>query len=119
MRKRPASGCDSNPRYGLSKRRKSRRYSNVLDRIRYPVLGETLRRLRPEIPDIEQRADLPARALGNDDGIWLRHRLQPCGEIGGLADDCVLLRRTGADQIANNDEPRGDADADLQPFRRL
>ena len=77
-------------------------------------LGKALQRLRPEIHDLEPRADLPARALGNHDGVRLGQRLQAGGEVGRFADDRLLLRRAGADQIADHHQPGGDADAHLQ-----
>ena len=43
--------------------------------------------------------------------------LQACGEVGGLADHRLLLRRALADQIADHDQPGGDADADGEPLR--
>ena len=82
-------------------------------------LGKALERLRPEVRALEQRADLPARALGNHDGVGLGQRLQPGREVRRLADDRLLLRRAGADQVADDHQPGGDADAHLQAFRRL
>ena len=40
--------------------------------------------------------------------------LQTGGEVRRLADDRLLLRRSCADQIADDDQPGGDADARLQ-----
>ena len=54
--------------------------------------SKTGKRLRPEVFDFEQRADLPARAFGDDENSRLGHRLQPGGEIRRLADDPALLR---------------------------
>src|SRR5262245_55099993 len=62
--------------------------------LRFGKPGETL---RPQIFDLEQSADLPARALGNDERVGLGQSLQPGGEVRRLADDPALLRGTGAD----------------------
>jgi SAM (Sterile alpha motif) domain-containing protein len=67
----------------------------------------------------EQRTDLPPRAPGDDDGVRLRQCLQPRRDIGGLPNDRLFLRRTGADQIAYHHQPGGDADPQLQRSRRL
>ena len=40
--------------------------------------------------------------------------LQARREVRRLADDCLLLRLTRADQVADDDQPGGDADTDLQ-----
>ena len=45
-------------------------------------------------------------------------RLQPGGEVRRLADDPALLRRARADQIADHDEPAGDAEPHVQRLRR-
>ena len=53
--------------------------------------------------------------LGADqERVGLGQRLQACGEVGGLADGRVLLRHAFADEIADHDDARGDADARLQ-----
>ena len=67
-----------------------------------------------EIAVLEEIADQPARALGDDDRVRLGQGLQPGGEVGRLADDALLLRRAFADQIADDHQPGGDADARLQ-----
>jgi hypothetical protein len=74
---------------------------------------------RPEILDLEERADLPPRALGHDERIRCSERLKPCGEVRRLANDPPLLRRARADQIADDSEAGRDADAQPQPLRRL
>ena len=73
-------------------------------------LGEALERLRPEIVELEQAADQPPGRLGDHDAARLGQRLQPGREVRRLADHRLLLRRTLADQIADHDEPGGDAD---------
>jgi hypothetical protein len=77
--------------------------------------------LRPEIGEIEQPADLPARRFGNDERVRRGQGLHPGGEVRGLADDPALLRGTLADQIADHGEPGGDAEphAQILPRRQL
>ena len=41
-------------------------------------------------------------------------RLQPCREIGRLADNRLFLRRALADQIADDNQPGGDPDPHLE-----
>ncbi len=74
--------------------------------------------MRPEILDLEQRADLPARALGNDERPWLGEHLQPGGQVRGLTDYAALLCGTRADQIADHDQAAGDAEPHIQRLRR-
>jgi hypothetical protein len=75
--------------------------------------------LRSEILDLEERADLPPRALGNHQRIRRREPLKPRGKVRGLADDRPLLRRTTADKIADDDQAAGDAEPHPQPFPPL
>src|SRR5271169_1638173 len=77
-------------------------------------LGETSERLEPEILDLEQRADLSPGAVGNNECARPGQRLQAGGEVWRFADDASLLRRTRADQIANDDEAAGDANPHFQ-----
>ena len=63
---------------------------------------------------LEEIADQPARARGDDDRVRLGQGLQPGGEVRRLADDRLLLRRAFADQIADDHQPGGDPDARLQ-----
>ena len=49
--------------------------------------------------------------LGDDDRVRLGDPLQACRKVRGLADDCLLLRRTTPDQIADHDQPSRDAHA--------
>ena len=67
-----------------------------------------------EIAVFEQAADPPSRARGDDDLVRLGQGLQAGGEVRRFADDRLLLRRALADQIADDDQPGGDADARLQ-----
>src|SRR5215467_11158805 len=73
---------------------------------------------QPNIFDLEQGADLPSRAIGDDERVWLRECLQPGGKVGRLANDPALLRRPRADQIADHDEPTGDAEPNIQRLVR-
>ena len=73
-------------------------------------LGEAGKRLRAEICELEQPADLPARRFADDQRIGCGQRLQPGGEVRRLADDAALLCRALADQIADHGEAGGDAE---------
>ena len=81
-------------------------------------LGKAGKRLRAEIVEIEQPADLPARRFADDQRIRRGKRLQPGGEVRRLADDPTLLRGTLADQIADHGEPGGDAEPHAQILPR-
>ena len=81
-------------------------------------LGEAGKRLRAEIGEIEQPADLPARRFANDQRIRHGKRLQPGGEVRRLADDPALLCGTLADQIADHGEPGGDTEPHPQILPR-
>ncbi len=45
--------------------------------------------------------------------------LQTCRNVWRLADNRMLLSRTRSDQVADNDQPRGNADTRLQWGTRL
>jgi hypothetical protein len=76
-------------------------------------LGETGERLGTEILDLEQGADLSPGALGYDQGARPGQGLQTGGEVWRFTDNTALLRRTRADQIADDDEASGDADPNV------
>ena len=57
---------------------------------------------------------MPPRSLGDEDRVRLGQILQPGGEVRRLTDDRLLLCRAFADQIADDHQPGGDADARLQ-----
>lgn len=59
------------------------------------------------------------RRVGDDDGVGSGERLQARGEIGRLADYRLLLRRPGAEQVADDDEPGGDAEPHLEALGNL
>ena len=81
-------------------------------------LGKAGERLRAEICELEQPADLPARRFGDDERVRRGQRLQPGGEVRRLADDPALLRGALADQIADHGEPGGDAEPHAQILPR-
>ena len=51
---------------------------------------------------LEQIANQPARACGDNDSIRLRQALQSGGKVRRFTHDRLLLRRAFADQIAYN-----------------
>ena len=73
-----------------------------------------LRSLCAEVFKIEEIAEELSRALGDDDRVRLGNALQTRREVRRLADDRLLLSRTRSDQIADYDQPGGNADAGLQ-----
>ena len=76
--------------------------------------GETGQRLWAEVGEVEQAANLAARAVGNDNCVGFGKPLNPGSEVRGFPDNAAFLRRTGADQIADHGEAGGNADADPQ-----
>ena len=93
------------------------RHGDALDREGLDRLGEALRCLPAEVAQPEQVADQAAGGAGEDDLPGFRQSLQARREVGGLADHRLLLRRALADQIADDDKPGGNADADGEPLR--
>ena len=81
-------------------------------------LGKPGEGLRPEIGEVEQPADLPARRFGDDQRVRRGQGLQPGGEVRGLADHSALLSGAGAEQVADDGETGGDAEADVQILSR-
>ena len=63
----------------------------------------------------EQAAEQILRRLADENSIWRRQCLKPRGEIGGFADDGALLRGTSTDDLADDNQSCGDADACLKP----
>ena len=59
-------------------------------------------RLRAEILDLEQSADLLPRALGDNECIRLGERLKPGGKVRRLANDGFFLRRACANHLTDN-----------------
>ena len=81
--------------------------------------GKTLDLMPAEVAKLEEIAEQSAGRGGDDDRIRLGQPLHPGGEVRRIADDRLLPRRAGAQQIANDDEAGGDADAQPQPLRRF
>src|SRR5215467_651428 len=65
----------------------------------------------------EQAADQSPRILRNQNLIRPRERLQPCREVRGVPDHCLLLGSSRADQVADYRNPRRQPDAHLQRLR--
>ena len=59
--------------------------------------GETLQGVAAEVGILEQTADQAAGALRDYHSTRLGHRLQAGGEVGRLADHCLLLGRPHPD----------------------
>jgi len=76
--------------------------------------GDALQLDGAEITVVEEIADQPACARGDDDRVRLGQGLQPGGEVRRFADDRLFLRRAFADQIADDHQPGGDPDARLE-----
>jgi hypothetical protein len=93
------------------------RHGDVFDHEGLDWLGKALGCLPAEVAQPEQIADEAASGAGEDDLPGFRKRLQARREIGGLTCDRLLLRRALADQIADDDQPGGNADADGEPLR--
>ena len=68
----------------------------------------------PKVLKLEQIAHELPRALGNDDAVRLRNALQARRKVRRLAYDGLLLRSARADQVADDDKSRCDADTGLQ-----
>src|SRR6202007_1037703 len=79
--------------------------------------GDALYPDGPEIAVLEEIADQPARACGDDDRIGLGQGLQPGGEVRRFANHRLLLRRSFANQIADDYQTGSNADARLQRRR--
>jgi len=92
-------------------------HGDAFDHKGFDRLGKALCYLGAEIGEPEQVADEVAGGAGEDDLPGLRKRLQARREVGGLADHRLLLRRALADQIADHDQPGGNANADGEPLR--
>ena len=75
---------------------------------------KTFQDLRPQRLQLERAAQQSPRRLCDHKASRLGQRLQSRGQIGRLADDGLFLRRAKSDEIADDDDPRRDPDADLQ-----
>ncbi len=56
----------------------------------------------PEVPELEEIAEKLPRPLGNHYRARIGHGLQTGGKVRRLADDRLLLGRTGADEVADH-----------------
>ncbi len=71
---------------------------------------QAFQRLRRQRRQLERTADQLPRGLGDHHLARFGHALQPGRQIGRLADHRLLLRRPLADQLADHDQARRDAD---------
>ena len=88
-----------------SRRPSRRRCASTAPERRSPLSSRS-----PRSVAVEQARDQPLRNLGDNHRARLGERLQPRCKVGRVADDRFLLRRTFADQVADDDQSRGDAD---------
>ena len=103
-------------------RNASKRLSTELGRKRRPGphwLGDTLQVFGSKVLKFEQVAEELSRALSDDDGVRFSNSLQARRKVRRLADDAALLRCSRSDQIADDDQPRGNAHAGLKWASRL
>ena len=75
---------------------------------------DALEVLCSKVLKLEQIAHELSRAFGNDDAVRLCNALQARRKVRRLANDGLLLRSARADQIADDHQPRRDADTRLQ-----
>ena len=73
-------------------------------------LGDALERQGPQVAQLEALAEEPSGAVRDHDAAGCRCCLQPRRVIGRFADHQFLAGGTLADQLADHDEPGGDAD---------
>ena len=81
-------------------------------------LGKALDGVLAEVAQPETIAEQPPRRCGHHDPTGLGEALQSCGQIGGVADDGLLLRRALAHEIAGDDESGRDSNAHGELFAR-
>ena len=75
---------------------------------------EAFERPAAEIAIVEQPARQPPRRIADQHGTRISQRLQACSEVRRLAHHRRIVRNLGAQQLPDNDHPRGDTDADAQ-----
>ena len=92
----------------------SRRRSDAIPARPAPASDDALDLEAAKVAVFEEIADQPTRGQGDDDSVRLSEALQTGGEVGRLANNRLLLRRAFADQIADDHQPGGDADARLK-----
>ena len=68
----------------------------------------------PEVLQLENIAEKPSCALGNNDRVRLGESLQTRREVRRLADDAMLLRGRRSDQVADHNQAGRNADSGLQ-----
>ena len=102
---RPTNGVT--PERSASKRLSQRRPGPRRSGDAFEVLGS-------EVVKLEEIAKESSRAVGDDDRIRRGDTLQARRQIGRLAHDPTFLSLPGADDVANHDQTRRDADADLE-----
>ena len=73
-------------------------------------LGEAFEALRPEVGQLEQPADQPARRLADHHRPGRRERLQSRRQVRRLPDHGLFLGRALADQLADHDQTGRDPD---------
>ena len=76
--------------------------------------GDTFHLDGGKVAVLEESAEQPARARGDDDRVRLGQGLQTGGEVRRFADDRLFLRRALADQIADDHQTGGDPDARVE-----
>ena len=76
--------------------------------------GEALEAVDAEVGVLEQAAEQAPGGRVDDHAARLGQGLEAGGEVRGLADHRLLLRRTLADQVADHDQPGRDADPGLE-----
>ena len=81
--------------------------------------GDTLEVLRPEVLELEQIAEELPGAFGDDHRVRLGDPLQTRRKVRRLADDAALLRLSRSDQVADDDQSGGNANAGLQGSRAI
>jgi hypothetical protein len=77
-------------------------------------LRPSLKRDKAEIAEFEMPISETMRTLGNQHGTGIGERLQARRQVRRLANDCLLLRRAFAGQIAHDHQTGGDANANLK-----
>ena len=76
--------------------------------------GDAFDFLGTKVLQLEQIAEKPSRAVGNDDGVRLGQGMQARRKVRRLADDATLLCLPRSDQVADDHQPGRDADTALQ-----
>ncbi len=75
---------------------------------------DALEVLRTQVVKLEQVAHELARTRRNHNSVGLRNALQARGKVRRLADDCLFLRSTRTNQVANHHHSGCNADARLK-----